>query len=510
MQVILNIAALFYIIIGLTVLIDGYLILCLNKVANQKHIPKKTLAFVWALCLAIPETTTNTISTFFSKKEMEGFGFGLIIGSGIYDFTFAFGIACLASSIVHKRQKRPDAQVEASSVYPTIGLYIGVGSYISFLTSLPVVDWKYPLSIILTLPLSYLTLAVTQHNEEHLPIEEVDCLERAWEQMQSQDILNRRKKSMRKDSKEIKIVKEISLAEIYEARVKMATGALNGVNERGSYLPSTNGVPSNSNIISEEEDEETFFFVPRNHERDLAYAQKNLQIHKAKENSNHHQAKYHDHHNQDKKLKENAEDSESSFIDSVWASLALPWEFLFGALLPHNKFPGLSFIMIIGCCFCISDIQLSLAESIIGYFKLDANFVAMTIYNLFSNMPDLLTVVTAARKDELALAVATVFSSQLINLQVALSLPWFMRTLLTGPYSIAKESGLSEAMAVVVVVLVLLAVGLWASQQRLTLCLGVYLLTIYLSFVIFQYASTPGGASFLKTMITALSSTTFN
>ena len=195
MQVILNIAALFYIIIGLTVLIDGYLILCLNKVANQKHIPKKTLAFVWALCLAIPETTTNTISTFFSKKEMEGFGFGLIIGSGIYDFTFAFGIACLASSLVHKRQKRPDAQVEASSVYPTIGLYIGVGSYISFLTSLPVVDWKYPLSIILTLPLSYLTLAVTQHNEEHLPIEEVDCLERAWEQMQSQDILNRRKKS---------------------------------------------------------------------------------------------------------------------------------------------------------------------------------------------------------------------------------------------------------------------------------------------------------------------------
>lgn len=83
---------LFYMIVGLTVLIDGYLIRkflvhvsdCLNLVCHRTSLSKQFLSFVWALCLSIPETTTNTVATFSSKQSMEGFGFGLIIGSGIY------------------------------------------------------------------------------------------------------------------------------------------------------------------------------------------------------------------------------------------------------------------------------------------------------------------------------------------------------------------------------------------------------------------------------------------
>lgn len=78
-------------IIGLTVLIDGYLIRtfvitldCLNKFCEKSNLSKQLLAFIWAICLSIPETTTNTIATFSPKISMEGFGFSLIIGSGIY------------------------------------------------------------------------------------------------------------------------------------------------------------------------------------------------------------------------------------------------------------------------------------------------------------------------------------------------------------------------------------------------------------------------------------------
>lgn len=54
-----------------------------------------------AIGISIPELTTNILSVFSDKVEMIGYGFGAIVGSGVFDFTICFGITAVFSNYYH-------------------------------------------------------------------------------------------------------------------------------------------------------------------------------------------------------------------------------------------------------------------------------------------------------------------------------------------------------------------------------------------------------------------------
>jgi hypothetical protein len=62
-----------------------------------------------AIGCSVPEMTTNTLSCFNKSQEMIDFGFGAIVGSGVFgfrfnnikDFTLCFGVAALYSFNYH-------------------------------------------------------------------------------------------------------------------------------------------------------------------------------------------------------------------------------------------------------------------------------------------------------------------------------------------------------------------------------------------------------------------------
>lgn len=56
-----------------------------------------------ALGISIPELTTNLLSCATFKNEMIGYGFGAIVGSGVFDFTICFGVMSLVSFNHHKK-----------------------------------------------------------------------------------------------------------------------------------------------------------------------------------------------------------------------------------------------------------------------------------------------------------------------------------------------------------------------------------------------------------------------
>ena len=100
----LQLFCLIVVLAGLTTLIENYLIPCLKNISKKVDISKDCLNFAWALCISIPETINNFVSCFSKSNKLLGFGFGIIIGSGVYDFTFALGISALTSWIVFKNE----------------------------------------------------------------------------------------------------------------------------------------------------------------------------------------------------------------------------------------------------------------------------------------------------------------------------------------------------------------------------------------------------------------------
>lgn len=97
-----ELTCLIIVLAGLTILIENYLIPCLKNISKKVDISKDCLNFSWALCISIPETINNFVSCFSKSNKLLGFGFGIIIGSGVYDFTFALGVSALTAWMVFK------------------------------------------------------------------------------------------------------------------------------------------------------------------------------------------------------------------------------------------------------------------------------------------------------------------------------------------------------------------------------------------------------------------------
>ena len=80
------ISLLLYLIFGMGYLINNYLISSIDQIAKILKIRKNEFFFgvLLAICNSIPEFSTNILSCFAKEKEMVNYGFGTIVGSGVF------------------------------------------------------------------------------------------------------------------------------------------------------------------------------------------------------------------------------------------------------------------------------------------------------------------------------------------------------------------------------------------------------------------------------------------
>lgn len=105
---------LLYTIFGMGYLINNYLITSIDGIAKKLEIRNEFLfGVILAVSNSIPEMTTNILSCFAKEKGMINYGFGTIVGSGVFgstffhsDFTICFGIACIFSENYHSEVKK--------------------------------------------------------------------------------------------------------------------------------------------------------------------------------------------------------------------------------------------------------------------------------------------------------------------------------------------------------------------------------------------------------------------
>ena len=81
----------------------------MENLCKKFKLRDNTDVLILAIGCSIPEMITNVLSVFDSEKETFNYGFGVIIGSGVFgkelklDFTVCFGIAGIYTYIHHKR-----------------------------------------------------------------------------------------------------------------------------------------------------------------------------------------------------------------------------------------------------------------------------------------------------------------------------------------------------------------------------------------------------------------------
>ncbi|CAD8102975.1 unnamed protein product [Paramecium primaurelia] len=165
-------AIFFYVLSGQTYLSNEYLMPCLESLSTKWHLSETGTGILMALGMSIPELTTNILSCF--KSSRIGYGFGAIVGSGVFDFTVCFGLMSLFSNYYHKRALRMNLKALMRDIYV----------YLLTLLFLTFVFWDYEISLtealILTLfyP-SYLLYSLVQmeqkddfqlsHQKHHFP-----------------------------------------------------------------------------------------------------------------------------------------------------------------------------------------------------------------------------------------------------------------------------------------------------------------------------------------------------
>lgn len=322
-------------------------------------------------------------------------------------------------------------------VFPLIGLYVAYGIYVTYIASMKLVGWQSPAVLLLLTPLSYWVFSwAGSIARDQAPM----YLESAWQMMEEARSRQRHAEPSNKAG--------IRLKEIYRNRTGQSTPQVYSPN---SSMDAWQSYKESAYEEDEDCDEETFTFVPKNEPKTGGHS---FII-----------------------------DNINTPLEYVWEKICYPWEILFGLVLPHNKYPGVAFLLIIACCFIISDVQLMLADKIIDKLAIDPNFVALTVYNFFSNMPDLLTVITAAKNKEFTLALTTIFSSQVINLQISLCLPWFLRELIVGGPRTDNSKSMAESMAIAIGVLCMLLVVMSLNRFRLTNLMGIVLVLTYFGYI---------------------------
>ena len=98
----LHLLLLLYLILGLALITEHYLMPCLEHLGRQFRLSDQNKGLILALGLSIPEMTTSILSVTSLDKGMVEYGFGAIVGSGVFDFTLCLGIVAIYSNYYHQ------------------------------------------------------------------------------------------------------------------------------------------------------------------------------------------------------------------------------------------------------------------------------------------------------------------------------------------------------------------------------------------------------------------------
>lgn len=63
---------------------------CLEKISARFKLKESIAGIILAFGCSLPEMTTNILSCTNSRKSMIGYGFGTIVGSGVFGIYFKF------------------------------------------------------------------------------------------------------------------------------------------------------------------------------------------------------------------------------------------------------------------------------------------------------------------------------------------------------------------------------------------------------------------------------------
>lgn len=111
----------------------------LENISGKYHFSETGTGVLVALGISIPELTTNLLSCATFKNEMIGYGFGAIVGSGVFDFTICFGIMSMFSQYHHKRPIKLKLRALLRDIY----------IYLITIVYLGLVFWDYEVAVLL-------------------------------------------------------------------------------------------------------------------------------------------------------------------------------------------------------------------------------------------------------------------------------------------------------------------------------------------------------------------------
>jgi Ca2+/Na+ antiporter len=109
----------------------------LENISTKYKFSETGTGVLVALGISIPELTTNLLSCSSFKNEMIGYGFGAIVGSGVFDFTICFGIMSMFSHYHHKRAIKLKLKALLRDIY----------IYLITIVYLALVFWDYEVTL---------------------------------------------------------------------------------------------------------------------------------------------------------------------------------------------------------------------------------------------------------------------------------------------------------------------------------------------------------------------------
>jgi Ca2+/Na+ antiporter len=126
-------------------------------------------------------------------------------------------------------------------------------------------------------------------------------------------------------------------------------------------------------------------------------------------------------------------------------------------------------------------------DVLVQVLPLTHTFVGLTLACWGGNISDVINACVAAKNRQIEFVTSSIVGSQILNLQVALGLPWLVSVIIyDAPVVFNDESiYLTTAMAFLIAVLsVLVIVG---NELQLSYCTGVQLILLYVVYCVVEY-----------------------
>jgi Ca2+/Na+ antiporter len=403
----------------------------LQTIIKKYQLPPNLAGFLIAVGCSVPEFSTNMISSFSSKPEMVGFGFGAIIGSGVFDFTLCFGIASCFSYYVHKK----GILFDLNALLRDIIIYLATMLFIIY------VFWDYKITISDSLILTAMNIAYFKYLSASSPAENTV-------QGQGKQALTNEDQPYWSESYNIFFR---NLPSKYHNQP-----AASAPSDSKYHEEMMNGIIDDEEGMSmlEEEDADKNGMRPNHFKQDFYFSHPYYRI-------------------------------AMTYFDKIQG----PWLRLYNYTIPYRKYPLIGFLVSMLYIFIITRYNVFTVDCVVGRFHVSHAFLGLTFVSWGGNISDIINCSIAAKNKQTELATSSIIGSQIFNLHICLGCPWLLANLIFGEIPIVDSTIFISIIVVFVVVLVSLGLIL-LFKLKLNYPLGILLIISYFVYMWFEYVQT--------------------